>query len=248
MGIKIKPRYHTYGFRGRDSGKMRDMKLRNLLLKTVPYLLSVAGGATLYLVSKDSIHDPSLNDLVNNIAASLLAIPLVFLLYDYSNYRISRQVNKTLADGLNFKINSVMLELLIGMRSILGMRGKFTWGGAEKMFVMTARAIGKKIKIKSTDIDTLRQVRDKIDDFAYHTDRGSILDREQLALLGQLARAITHLLNEHRFAKNSHVGARYVQHILSLMGDWFDSQDVNEILKQQNFQIAMGSSAPASSG
>ncbi len=70
------------------------IKLRNFLLKSIPYLLSIAGGITLYLVTKDEITDPSLADLVTNMAASLLSIPLVFLLYDYSNYRISRQIKR----------------------------------------------------------------------------------------------------------------------------------------------------------
>ena len=61
--------------------------LRDFLLKMIPYVLSIAGGLVLFIVTKDDIHDPSVTDLINNIAASLLSIPLVFLLYDYSNYQ-----------------------------------------------------------------------------------------------------------------------------------------------------------------
>ncbi len=70
------------------------IKMRNFLLKSIPYLLSITGGAVLYLVTKDEIHDPSLADLVTNIAASLLSIPLVFLLYDYSNYWVNRKLKE----------------------------------------------------------------------------------------------------------------------------------------------------------
>ena len=73
-----------------------------------------------------------------------------------------------MADGLNFKINSVMLELLILMRSIIGSRGKFTWGAAEKMFEMSATTIAHHFKITPHQMDALRTMRDKIDDFAYH--------------------------------------------------------------------------------
>lgn len=69
-------------------------KLHTVLLKSIPYLLSIAGGAALYLLTKDEISDPSLADLVTNMAASLLSIPLVFLLYDYSNYLIDRRLSK----------------------------------------------------------------------------------------------------------------------------------------------------------
>ena len=60
-----------------------NIQLRNILLKSVPYMLSVAGGITLFVLTKDNIHNPSVADLIDNIAASLLSIPVVFLLYDY---------------------------------------------------------------------------------------------------------------------------------------------------------------------
>ena len=63
------------------------IKLRNILLKMIPYVLSVAGGLILFIVTKDEVHNPNVTDLINNISASLLSIPLVFLLYDYTNYR-----------------------------------------------------------------------------------------------------------------------------------------------------------------
>ena len=59
----------------------------------------------MFIVTKDDIHDPNMTDLINNIAASLLSIPLVFLLYDYSNYRVSKQLQKTMADSVGDKIN-----------------------------------------------------------------------------------------------------------------------------------------------
>lgn len=70
------------------------INLRDIFLKMIPYMLSIAGGLALYLLTADNIKNPNLADLINNIAASLLAIPLVFLLYDYSNYRVSRQLKK----------------------------------------------------------------------------------------------------------------------------------------------------------
>ncbi len=66
----------------------------NLFLKSIPYWLSIAGGAALFLLTKDEISDPSLAALVTNMAASLLSIPLVFLLYDYSNYKIAKKLKQ----------------------------------------------------------------------------------------------------------------------------------------------------------
>ena len=59
-------------------------------------MVSVAGGIILFTVSLDNVQDPELADLITNISASLLAIPLVFLLYDYTNYRVSRRLQESM--------------------------------------------------------------------------------------------------------------------------------------------------------
>ena len=70
------------------------MSLISFALKSIPYVLSIAGGVFVFDISKDYLHDPNWIDLMNNVAASLLAIPLVFLFYDYSNFLITRRMHK----------------------------------------------------------------------------------------------------------------------------------------------------------
>ena len=101
--------------------------LRDFLLKMIPYVLSIAGGLVLFIVTKDDIHDPSVTDLINNIAASLLSIPLVFLLYDYSNYRVSKQLKKTLANNMGDKISVLLLKLIMVIRQIIGEEVSANW-------------------------------------------------------------------------------------------------------------------------
>ena len=57
-----------------------NIELRDVLLKSIPYLLSIAGGVALFLITVDNVRDPAVSDLMNNISASLLSIPIVFLL------------------------------------------------------------------------------------------------------------------------------------------------------------------------
>ena len=196
-------------------------------------------------MSKYNIRDPSLDSLVNNIAASLLSIPLVFLLYDYSNYRISRQVNRTLAAGMNFKINSSMLALLLQLRRMAGVRGKFTWGAAQEMFEMPA-TMARRMRINAADIDALRPIRDQLDDYAYRMDRNSVLTRGQVQTLTLMTVQMTHMLNHFQMSPRDKTITKYAENILALMGDWFDSQNVSEMLQQPQFQSAFaGTPAPA---
>ena len=101
-------------------------KIRNFALKSLPYLVSIAGGIILFSISLDNVRDPAVEALISNISASLLAIPLVFLLYDYTTTKVSRQLQKTLRNGINDKINAVILHTMLVLRKIMGMRGRVT--------------------------------------------------------------------------------------------------------------------------
>ena len=68
------------------------MKFSNFILKVIPYVLSILGGVLVFDVSRKYADGQGWNDLLDNISASLLAIPLVFLFYDYSNFLITRRM------------------------------------------------------------------------------------------------------------------------------------------------------------
>ena len=70
--------------------------VRTFLLKSLPYLMSIAGGIILYTGAIDNAPNANIRDLVINVSASLLSIPLVFLLYDYTNSRIANQMKRTI--------------------------------------------------------------------------------------------------------------------------------------------------------
>lgn len=197
--------------------------MHDILLKSIPYLLSVAGGATLFLLTADNIKNQNLADLINNIAASLLAIPLVFLLYDYSNYRISRQLNKTLADNMNDKINILLINIFLLLRKIMGMRGKISFEALNKMADLRTNEIAVRLKITPALIGQLRTYHADLDNLIYTNAKNNILTLAQIQALSDIARDIGHLINEHSFHKDKKVAAKYIENILGLLTDWMDA-------------------------
>ena len=148
--------------------------LKNLLLKTIPYLLSVIGGITLFLISLDKVRDPNVSGLIDNIAASLLSIPLVFLLYDYTNYRISRQVNRSLARNISDKLNSVILNMVIFLRHSLGLKVNVHLEAFNKLQDWSLKKISSRLKITRSEINNLRAYRYEIDEIIYHASKGNV--------------------------------------------------------------------------
>ena len=189
----------------------------------IPYVLSIAGGLVLFIVTKDDIHDPNMTDLINNIAASLLSIPLVFLLYDYSNYRVSKQLQKTMADSVGDKINVILLRVAIVIRGIIGMRKKLTFMTLNNMSDISVSRISTRLKITPSALSELHSLHDQLYDFIYHGANTNVLSVDQIQSLSGLLREISQLINEHEFRRNRRIAARYIKNIMGHIADWMDS-------------------------
>ena len=197
--------------------------LRDFLLKTIPYILSIAGGLTLFIITKDDVHDPNVTDLINNIAASLLSIPLVFLLYDYTNYRVSKQLKKTLADSVGDKINVILLRVVIVIRGIIGMRKKLTFMTLNNMSDISISRISSRLKITPLALSELHSLHDQLYDFIYHGANTNVLSVDQIQSLSGLLHEISQLINEHEFRRNRRIAAKYIKNIMGHIADWVDS-------------------------
>lgn len=177
----------------------------------------------MFIVTKDDIHDPNMTDLINNIAASLLSIPLVFLLYDYSNYRVSKQLQKTMADSVGDKINVILLRVAIVIRGIIGMRKKLTFMTLNNMSDISVSRISTRLKITPSALSELHSLHDQLYDFIYHGANTNVLSVDQIQSLSGLLREISQLINEHEFRRNRRIAARYIKNIMGYIADWMDS-------------------------
>ncbi len=197
--------------------------LKNLLLKTIPYLLSIIGGITLFLISLDKVRNPNVSGLIDNIAASLLSIPLVFLLYDYTNYRISRQVSRSLASNISDKVNSVILNIVVFLRHSLGLKVNVHLETFNKLQDWSVKKIASRLKITRYEMNNLRAYRYEIDEIIYRASRGNVLTSDQEQVLSSLSREILHLMTEHNFHRDRAIVAKHVKNIILRIIEWQDS-------------------------
>lgn len=212
------------------------INVRNFFLKMVPYLLSIIGGVVLFKLTENNIHDEDLAGLVTNIAASLLAIPLVFILYDYSNYLVSRRLNKTMADHMTDKLNVILLNLIIIIRQILGIRKNLTFVSLNKMADIPASQMIKKLKITPSQIKDFRIYYNELDSLVYHSTQTDAFTNSQVQLLTGLMRELSLLINEYKFRHNRRVAAKYMENIIGKIIEWLDS----DAFAAMHFQQLLG--------
>ncbi|MBQ6736579.1 MAG: hypothetical protein IJQ90_03785 [Alphaproteobacteria bacterium] len=198
-------------------------KIRDFLLRTLPYIISIAGGIVLFSISLDNVHDPAVEGLISNISASLLAIPLVFLLYDYTTKRVSRRLQETLVANMNDRINTIILHVVLILRKMLKMRGRLTSGGVMAMRGWTEGRIVEKMQIRGEYIDLLRQYYEELENLIIGFGKENAMTPDQVSLMSALARDMSRLVAMHSLGGNRRIVARHIKNIIGEINDWLDS-------------------------
>jgi len=200
-----------------------NIQLRSIWLKSIPYMLSVAGGITLFIVTKDEIHNASIADLINNISASLLSIPIVFLLYDYSNYRVSRKLNQTMATSMSSQVSAVLMGVIITIRQIIGVRGQLSLAAINKMQNMRPSEIRTRMKFTPAHLQKMRDYHTQLENLIYKYGHNNILDGGTMTNLGALSLELLHMINEQTFRRDRTAVAHHMLDIIAKIADWLDS-------------------------
>ena len=185
-----------------------------MLLKSIPYVLSIAGGVFVFDFSQDYLRDPNWIDLMNNVAASLLAIPLVFLFYDYSNYLVTLRMNKHQHAKLINILDNCLLKILAQMKNIIGL----------KRIEVPMQDINLNYKKLNLDARYLRAIKNQLnglEDILYKSDKISVLDPQHTQILSFIAQELNQILNECKYNNSLRELARYIETTLSIIDDWF---------------------------
>ena len=192
------------------------MKLINILLKMIPYILSIAGGVFVFDFSQNYLHTAGWKDLMDNVAASLLAIPLVFLFYDYSNFLITRRMHKhqstkiiNILDGYLFKILGVLKNITCLQHIDIPMQD--------------LNLNYKKIQYDVKHVKALRRYLNELEDLLYKSDKIEVLDAQHTQILSFVSQELNQILNEFKYHNPPQEIARYIETTLSMIDDWFYS-------------------------
>ena len=203
------------------------MVLMNVFLKSIPYILSIAGGVFVFDFSQKYLHDAGWIDLMDNVAASLLAIPLVFLFYDYSNFLITRRVHKHQHTNLINTLDGYLFKILGQMKNIIGLT----------RIEVPMQDINLNYKKLNLDIKYLRVIRknlNNLEDLLYKSDKIEILDPQHTQILSFIAEELNQILNECKYHNSPKEIARYIETTLSMIDDWFYATGYTARKRTQN--------------
>lgn len=190
------------------------MNIVNILLKMIPYVLSIAGGVFVFDFSQKYLQGANVKDLMDNVAASLLAIPLVFLFYDYSNFLVTRRMHKHQHSRLINTLDSVLFKILAVMKDISGLP-------RIEVPMQDLNLNYKKIDTDPKHIKLLRKHLQELEDILYKSDKIEVLDAQHTQILSFITQELNQILNEVKYRNPPREIARYVETTLSMIDDWF---------------------------
>ena len=183
-------------------------------MKSIPYVLSIAGGVFVFDFSQKYLQDPNWVDLMNNVAASLLAIPLVFLFYDYSNYLVTRRMNRHQHAKLVNILDDCLLKILAQMKNIIGLK-------RIEVPMQDINLNYKKLDLNPKYLRVIRNQLNNLEDILYKSDKISVLDPQHTQILSFIAQELNQILNECKYNNSLREIARYIETTLSIIDDWF---------------------------
>lgn len=190
------------------------MKILGFLLKMTPYVLSILGGVFVFDFSQKYVHSSGWIDLMDNIAASLLAIPLVFLLYDYSNYLITRRVHKHQHNNIINTVDSILFKILSQLKNISGLP-------RIEVPMQDINLNYKKLNFDKKYMRTLSKQLQELEDLLYKSDKIEVLDPQHTQILSFITQELNQILNECKYHNPPREIARYLETTLSIIDDWF---------------------------
>lgn len=196
--------------------------------------MSITGGIILYTGAIDNAPNANLRDLIINVSASLLSIPLVFLLYDYTNSRVARQMKKNLANSMSDRLNILMLNIILMLREMMGVRTKLNTENLNRMLMWRVPEISRRLKITTKTNQELREYHNELDTLLYRNGQNDVINSDVFQTLSALSREMTRLINESKFRRNKRLSAKYVEGIMARILDWLDSDSVAALNLQKH--------------
>jgi hypothetical protein len=152
---------------------------------------------------------------------------------------MSSRVNKSLADSLTFEVNAYMFKLVILLRKIIGIKDKLSWKSIERMVNMEAMQIKKKLNVTKDDLERLKSYKIDLNDLVYKAANPQVLEGDQIQTLASMVNDMSRLINERKFRGDTKALAKYLEKLLGLMDDWFDSCERSALQEHQHFQLAI---------
>jgi hypothetical protein len=219
--------------------------MKALILKLLPYLISIFGGAVIYVLAEIHLdQQEGIYALIIGMASGLLSIPLIFICYEGVNRVCSKNLRRTLLEHLSFEVNSIIIDILGDLKVIIRHRDPLCHETLERLLRMTAEEIEPRIVFVAKAAEGLEKAKDDllttVTKHTYgHSDLLSDQETETLLCIrrmsGTIAKEIRYQLELSETDKDAQHLASYIQELLGHISEWLDESENEAVLNHLHF-------------
>ncbi len=204
--------------------------MRKLLIKILPFFVAFLSGIILYVVTDRFITNTGLNNLLINVSAGLVSIPLVFIFYDVINKITSQKLHNSLFESVTIEINTQLIELIKELALLTGEKEPIDMDQIEDFLSLEQSDIFKSLKLDKVDIKQLENIKHQLAMEIHKPTSFDILSEKQISAILNIVKEITFLvknIDQSNLAKKSvkhkKIIALNVEYIFINLTTWIES-------------------------
>lgn len=200
--------------------------MKTLFLKILPYAFSLLGGVVVYIVTI-YIEDNDLSDLMVNVAAGLLSIPLIFICYELVRNVSTSKINKELSEHLNLEINHNLRGIIKAMQTLVPPKSE----NFDVYLALPIQEVKKRLDTEGADMQLLLEKKSSIDKLIVGNKHVELLSRDRFHAVFSVSkelRILTTLLGKK--AKNNDLIAASMFDLMQSVTTLMDSIEEDSIV------------------
>ena len=218
--------------------------MKKLVIKILPFLVAFGVGIILYIVTDRFISNVGLNNLLMNVAAGLVSIPLVFIFYDVINKITSRNLHNSLFESVTVEINTQLTDLIRELSHLVGKEEPDTISALDDFLELEHNEIYQMLKLNKGDIQILDEIKKQLVFEIHKTDTFDILSEKQIESILNIVKEITFLMknlvqDEKKLnsIKHKKIIAMNVEYILDNLMTWIESGKKDALHNHARFSL-----------
>lgn len=219
----------------------RSIRVKNLFLRLLPYLMSIVAGIIVYIAAIYTVKDVNFSGLLLNIAAGLLSIPMIFISYELIGDIVSKDIKDSVLQNLLFEINYVIIDLIKTSKEMLGLEEPLDKESLERLLGKSKRSIALSLKIKDTSLETLQEIKDKLFKLTHNNTNIGVLSDAQIQSLMMIAKRVIILSGDIAHMQGKERTRTIDDNFYDMLQEisrWVDLGEEDAIINHHNFELA----------
>lgn len=214
--------------------------MKTFFFKVLPFIIALLAGTVIFLISHNHIDDVDTNAMVLGVASGLISIPLVFIFYELFENMSMRVLKRSLMKHFSFNANSILLEMIMDIKTLLNDRTEFTKENLNAMLALSEGEIIEKIVLNENLVESLKKSASSLQVLLQQPSIQEILSKEQVRHLLDMIKELGMLAREielPEIKREREHAARSMRALNQAIEGWLETSEEDAIINHEHLRF-----------